>query len=129
MPDMKAIKRALVHPVQRRLVNPLGRRVAPTLLETTGRKSGQPRVTAVGGRVIDGAFWLVSEHGEHSDYVKNIKADPAVRVRLKGAWRAGVAHLLPDDDPRARLKQLPGGNSAVVRLAGTDLLSIRVDLT
>lgn len=76
MPDMKAVKRALVHPMQRRLINPLGRKVSPTLLETTGRKSGQPRVTAVGGRMIDGAFWLVSEHGEHSDYVKNIKALP-----------------------------------------------------
>ena len=123
-----SLKRAVVHNVQRRLVNPVGRKVAPTLLETTGRKSGQPRVTAVGGSVVDNAFWLVSEHGEHSDYVKNIKANPAVRVRLHGNWRTGTAHLLPDDDPVARLRQLPSANSAVVRLMGTELLTVRVDL-
>lgn len=69
-------------------------------------------------------------HARHEGhYVKIIKADPAVRVRLKGNWHNDIAHLLPDDDPHARLKQLPGGNSAVVRLVGTDLRSIRIDLT
>ena len=85
-------------------------------------------MTAVGGRVIDNAFWLVSEHGAHSDYVKNIQSNPAVRMRLGGGWRTGTAHLLPDDDAAARLRQLPSGNSAVVRLVGTDLLTIRIDL-
>jgi deazaflavin-dependent oxidoreductase (nitroreductase family) len=123
-----SLKRAVVHNVQRHLLNPVGRKVAPTLLETIGRKSGQPRVTAIGGRVVDNAFWMVSEHGEHSDYVKNIKANPAVRLRLHGNWRTGTAHLLPDDDAVARLRQLPTANSAVVRLAGSDLLTVRVDL-
>jgi deazaflavin-dependent oxidoreductase (nitroreductase family) len=99
-----------------------------TMLETTGRKSGQPRRTAVGGRVQNNQFWMVSEHGEHSDYVRNIKADPAVRVRVGGRWRNGTAHLLPDDDAAQRLGELPRLNSAVVRLMGSDLLTIRVDL-
>jgi deazaflavin-dependent oxidoreductase (nitroreductase family) len=99
-----------------------------TMLETTGRKSGQPRRTAVGGRVIGNEFWMVSEHGEHSHYVLNIKANPAVRLRLHGQWRIGTAHLLPGDDVRARLHNLPGVNSALVRLMGSDLLTIRVDL-
>ena len=98
------------------------------MLETIGRKTGQPRRTAVGGRVIDNQFWMVSEHGEHSDYVRNIKADPAVRVRIDGQWRGGIAYLLPDDDPKERLRSLPRLNSAGVRTMGTDLLTIRVDL-
>lgn len=128
MPDFNDLKRRVVHAVQRRLVNPVGRQLPVTMLETTGRKSGQPRHTAIGGRVIDNAFWLVSEHGEHADFVRNIKADPTVRVRIDGQWRSGTAHLLPDDDPVARLRQLPQLNSAVVRVMGTDLLSVRVDL-
>jgi len=123
-----SLKRSLLHPVQRHLINPVGRKVFPILLETTGRKSGQPRVTAVGGRVVDNAFWLVSEHGAHSDYVKNIQANPAVRLRLRGKWHSGTAHLMPDDDPIARLRKLPGVNSAMVRTMGTDLLTVRVDL-
>jgi len=122
------LKRQLVHRVQRLVVNPIGRQLPVTMLETTGRKSGQPRHTAVGGKVIDNQFWMVSEHGEHSDYVHNIKANPAVRVRIGGQWRNGTAHLLPDDDPRQRLRSLPRLNSAGVVAMGTDLLTIRVDL-
>ncbi|MHA3021411.1 nitroreductase/quinone reductase family protein [Mycobacterium sp. BMJ-28] len=122
------LKLRIVRTAQRYLVNPVGRRLPVTMLETTGRKSGQPRRTAVGGRVIDGAFWLVSEHGAQSDYVKNIQADPAVRVRLGGRWRTGTAHPLPDDDAAARLAELPQLNSALVRVMGSDLLTIRVDL-
>nr|WP_157517093.1 nitroreductase family deazaflavin-dependent oxidoreductase [Mycobacterium sp. MS1601] len=128
MPDLMNLKRRIVHTVQRHVVNPVGRRMPVTMLETTGRKSGQKRLTAVGGAVIDNQFWMVSEHGEHAHYVLNILANPAVRVRINGQWRSGTAHLLPDDDARARLKTLPHANSAVVRLMGTDLLTIRVDL-
>ncbi|MBI5736629.1 nitroreductase family deazaflavin-dependent oxidoreductase [Mycobacterium adipatum] len=123
-----ALKRKVVHTLQRLAVNPIGRKLPVTMLETTGRKSGQPRRTAVGGRVVDGQFWMVSEHGEHAHYVQNIKANPAVRVRIRGRWRNGIAHLLPSDDPIARLAELPQFNSAVVRLMGTDLLTIRIDL-
>ena len=128
MTDIRVLKRQVVHRIQRLVVNPVGRQLPVTMLETTGRKSGQPRRTAVGGSVVDNKFWMVSEHGEHSDYVHNIKANPAVRVRINGQWRNGTAHLLPDDDPRQRLRSLPRLNSAVVRTMGTDLLTIRVDL-
>ena len=114
--------------MQRLVVNPVGRQLPVTMLETTGRKSGQPRRTAVGGKVIDNQFWMVSEHGEHSDYVRNFKANPAVRVRVGGKWRNGTAHLLPDDDSKERLRHLPRLNSAVVRVMASDLLTIRVDL-
>jgi deazaflavin-dependent oxidoreductase (nitroreductase family) len=123
-----SLKRQLVHRVQRLVVNPVGRQLPVTMLETIGRKTGQPRHTAVGGKVIDNQFWMVSEHGDHSDYVHNIKADPAVRVRIGGEWRNGVAHLLRDDDARQRLRSLPRLNSAGVIAMGTDLLTIRVDL-
>ncbi|BBX58756.1 hypothetical protein TM48_03072 [Mycobacterium shottsii] len=114
--------------MQKLVVNPIGRQLPVTMLETIGRKSGQPRHTAVGGKLVDNQFWMVSEHGEHSDYVRNIKANPAVRVRLDGEWRSGTAHLLPDDDPLRRLANLPRLNTAVVRAIGSELLSIRVDL-
>ena len=128
MTDLANLKRQVVHRVQRLVVNPIGRQLPVTMLETTGRKSGQPRRTAVGGSLVDNQFWMVSEHGDHSDYVYNIKANPAVRVRIKGQWRTGTAHLLHDDDCWQRLRSLPRLNSAGVRTMGTDLLTIRVDL-
>jgi deazaflavin-dependent oxidoreductase (nitroreductase family) len=112
-----------------RLLNPLLRRLPlQTVLETTGRVSGLPRRTPVGGRKVGDSFWLVSEFGERSQYVRNIKADPRVRVRIRGRWHTGTARLLPDDDPVARLRRLPRFNSAGVRVFGADLLTVRVDL-
>ncbi|MFF9277775.1 nitroreductase family deazaflavin-dependent oxidoreductase [Streptomyces griseosporeus] len=114
---------------QRRVGNPVLRRLPlQTVLETTGRVSGLPRPTPVGGRRVGNSFWLVSEFGERSQYVRNIKADPRVRVRIRGRWHTGTAHLLPDDDPVARLRSLPRFNSVAVRAFGTDLLTVRVDL-
>lgn len=122
-------KHRIVTGIQRRL-NPLMRRLPlQTVLETTGRVSGVPRRTPVGGRRVGGAFWLVSEFRHRSQYVRNIEADPRVRVRIAGRWHQGTAHLLPDDDPRARLRGLPRLNSTAVQALGTDLLTIRVDLT
>ena len=114
---------------QKRIANPVARRLPfQTLLETTGRKSGKPRRTPLGGRVVGHQFWFVSEFGEQSQYVRNIQADPRVRVRLRGKWRSGTAHLVPEDDARARLEQLPAINSFGVRTFGTNLLTICVDL-
>ena len=125
---MRRLKRRIIHTAQRLVVNPLGRRLPLTQLETIGRKSGQPRRTAIGGRVIGNQFWMVSEHGGHSHYVLNIEANPAVRVRIGDQWRSGTARLMPEDDARERLRSLPGFNSALVRLMGSELLTIRVDL-
>jgi deazaflavin-dependent oxidoreductase (nitroreductase family) len=113
----------------RHIANPITRRL-PTqlLLETTGRVSGQPRRTPIGGRLAGETFWLVSDHGDASNYVRNIKMDNRVRVRIRGRWRAGTANLLPDDDPYARLATLPRFNSSMVRALGTDLRTVRIDL-
>ena len=122
-------KRHRVGFFHRRVANPITRRLpTQTLLETTGRVSGQPRRTPIGGRHDGDSFWLVSDHGHASDYVRNIKADNRVRVRIRGRWRAGTAVVLPDDDPYVRLTEFPRFNSSVVRALGTDLLTVRIDL-
>jgi deazaflavin-dependent oxidoreductase (nitroreductase family) len=124
-----SVQQRLVNAFQRRVANPLMRSLpTQTLLETTGRKSGEPRRTPVGGRLTEREFWLVSEFGDTSQYVRNIRANPRVRVRVRGRWHSGTAHPLPDDDPRARLRSLPRANSTAVRAFGTNLLTIRVDL-
>jgi deazaflavin-dependent oxidoreductase (nitroreductase family) len=104
------------------------------ILETIGRKSGRPRRTPVTNGLDEGVFWIVAEHGRRASYVKNIEANPRVRVRIGRRWRTGTARLLPDDDPRERLRYLSSMrpiarlNTATVRLMQTDLVSIRIDL-
>jgi deazaflavin-dependent oxidoreductase (nitroreductase family) len=130
-------KRQAVHFVQTRVFNPPVRLLARAglapsvaLLETTGRKSGQPRHTPVGNGLVRATdtFWLVAEHGRSAAYVRNIEANPRVRVKIGRRWRAGTAHLLPDDDPLERQKTMRAVNARAVRAMGTDLLSIRIDL-
>lgn len=129
MSNFLELKFRAVTALQRAIVNPLAKRSASqVLLETTGRVSGEPRHTPIGGSRVGDAFWFVSEHGRRSQYVRNILANPQVRLRLDGTWHSGTATLLDDDDPQARLNTLPKGNSAAVRAVGTELLTIRVDL-
>ena len=52
------------------------------ILETVGRRSGQPRRTPVTDGLDGETFWIVSEHGHGSAYVRNIEANPGVRVRI-----------------------------------------------
>lgn len=116
--------------VQRKFENPLLRQVPfQTLLETTGRTSGLPRRTPVGGQRVGRTFWLVAAHGPRAQYVRNIEGDPHVRIRLHGRWYTGTAHPLPDDDPIARMKSLPRVNSAAVRALSTHMMTVRIDLT
>ena len=134
---MNVDKFKLATTLSNRILNPAMRAAVhaglptPTvaILETTGRKSRQPRRTPVGRAVIGDTLWIVAEHGRRASYVKNIEANPRVRVRLGRRWRTGTAHLMPDDDPRERQRSMPNRmNSAMVRMMNTHLLTVRVDL-
>lgn len=127
------MKRRLTRALARYLVNPFMRLLAGwipgwALLETTGRRSGLLRRVPVGDGLRGDTLWVVAEHGRGAGWVRNVEADPDVRVRIRGRWRRGRAQPLPDDDPRARQRTIGGFNAAFVRLIGTELLTVRIDL-
>lgn len=112
-----------------RIANPIARRLpSQVVLETKGRVSGQPRHTPIGGRLDGDTFWFVSMYGESSNYMRNIKANNAVRVRIHGRWRTGHAHLMPDDDADARNAQFSWVNRTANSGLGGELLTVRIDL-
>ena len=141
-----AVKQRVLHPLQRSVVNPLvklawGLGIGPpgdALLETTGRRTGQPRRTPICDGLEGETFWLVAQQGRHADWVRNIEADPRVRVKVRSGWRthwrSGTAHILDDDDPRERQRILGRGNPArwlcvyASGAMGTSLLTVRIDL-
>jgi len=140
------MKHRVVHLLQKYLLNPpikllfaIG--IAPpgyALLETVGRNTGKARRTPVGDGRVGNQFWLVAEHGMKAGYVRNLVRHPRVRLRLRegfhARWHTGTAHVLSDDDPRERQRwlasQLPSSaaNASIVRLLGTQLLTVRIDL-
>jgi deazaflavin-dependent oxidoreductase (nitroreductase family) len=141
------MKLKIVHAIQIYLLNPpiklafrLG--IVPpsfVLLETIGRKSGQPRRTPVGDGRIGNTLWIVAEHGRRAGYVLNLSANPRVRVGIRKGlrqieWIPGTATVLPDDSTSERLRRLGALNVGQrvnawgVRMWGTDLLTVRIDL-
>jgi deazaflavin-dependent oxidoreductase (nitroreductase family) len=136
------LKRRLASGLAKYVVNPIVRGLfriglpAPgtAILETVGRKSGQPRRTPVTNGLSDGTFWIVAEHGRRAGYVRNIEANPSVRLRIGRRWRQGTAQVVPEDDPRERMRYIGSRrpitrlNTATVRLMQTDLVTIRIEL-
>ena len=84
--------------------NPLAMRLAGLIpwwvvLETTGRRSGQPRRVPLARGPRDGdVTWLISVHGRRAGFARNVEANPRVRLKLNGRWRTATAQVV-DMDP------------------------------
>jgi deazaflavin-dependent oxidoreductase (nitroreductase family) len=117
VPNRRETKRRLASGTAKYVFNPVVRGLfrlglpAPgtAILETTGRKSGRPRRNPVTNGLDDGVFWIVAEHGRRASYVRNIEANPHVRLRIGRRWRKGTARLLPDDDHESDCATSPRG--------------------
>ncbi|MFC4603683.1 nitroreductase family deazaflavin-dependent oxidoreductase [Rhodococcus kronopolitis] len=75
------------------------------LLTTTGRKSGEPRVSPLLFLEEDGRVVLVASQGgqpKHPQWYFNIKANPRVKIQIRSDVRELVARVA-DDDEHARL--------------------------
>jgi deazaflavin-dependent oxidoreductase (nitroreductase family) len=82
------------------------------LLTTTGRKSGQPRVTPLQYEEIDGEYYLGAARGLQADWVRNLQANPQVEVRVGSKRLRGTAEVISDpariaDFIEIRLKRHP----------------------
>ncbi|RIK40915.1 MAG: nitroreductase family deazaflavin-dependent oxidoreductase [Chloroflexi bacterium] len=73
-------------------------------LETVGRVSGRPHEIEIWFAVHAGALYFLAGGGERADWVRNIRANPAVRVRINGQWLHGSGRIITGeaDDPLAR---------------------------
>jgi deazaflavin-dependent oxidoreductase (nitroreductase family) len=131
------LQQSVINPVVR-LAWDLGLPIpGDALLETTGRRTGLRRRTPVCDGLEGRTFWLVAQRGRDADWVRNIEANPRVRVKVSEAhsrWRSGTAHIVDADDPRERQRIL-GQASLARRLCistwkavTTNPLTIRVDL-
>jgi deazaflavin-dependent oxidoreductase (nitroreductase family) len=63
-------------------------------LTTTGRVSGKPHTIEIWFALNDGVLYLLSGGGDGADWVKNLRKDPAVRVRVGSRTVAGRAKVV-----------------------------------
>lgn len=68
------------------------------LMTHTGRKSGQPRHTALEYRLgINGNLYSISGYGTQSQWYKNILANPIVNIQWLGGIEAYEAYPITDE--------------------------------
>ncbi|HEU5103709.1 MAG TPA: nitroreductase family deazaflavin-dependent oxidoreductase [Roseiflexaceae bacterium] len=73
------------------------------LLQTTGRKSRQPRLTPLNYAIDNGCVICLAGFGEHAHWLANIRNDPHVQVQLPDRVVRGIASEVDDQAEARRL--------------------------
>ncbi len=73
-------------------------------LTTVGRRSGRPREIEIWFGLDGETLFLLSGGRDRSDWVRNLRADPRVSVRIADRVMEGRARIVddPEEDQRAR---------------------------
>jgi deazaflavin-dependent oxidoreductase (nitroreductase family) len=66
------------------------------LLTTIGQRSGLKRVTPLQYEEINGMYYLGAARGTKADWVRNIRANPYVEIRVKNCHFSGNAEVVTD---------------------------------
>jgi deazaflavin-dependent oxidoreductase (nitroreductase family) len=85
------------------------------LLETTGRKSGQPRSVGLSHLEQDGRYFVVASYaGEDRDpaWAKNLRAQPRARVAIGGRSFSVVAQVLEGQERDAMFDRFVEADAA-----------------
>lgn len=103
------------------------------LLTTTGRRSGQPRVTPLQYEEVDDTIYICAARGLQADWFRNILANPNVQVQVKARRFHGVAEPITDcvriaDFLELRLRRHPHMVGAMLRMEGLGAQPTRAQL-
>lgn len=75
-------------------------------LETVGRVTGRRRVVelwfALDGRTV----YFLAGGRDHADWVRNLRREPRVRVRIRGRTFGGLARVVEGEPPERRAREL-----------------------
>lgn len=75
-------------------------------LTTTGRRTGTPHEIEIWFGQHGSQLYLLSGNGQRADWVRNLRAQPQVRVRLGGQRFAAQARIVSEPDELALARQL-----------------------
>jgi deazaflavin-dependent oxidoreductase (nitroreductase family) len=81
-------------------------------LTTTGRRTGQPREIEIWFTERGGRVYIIAEHRERANWVRNIQANPRVHVRV-GDRRFDATARIVDDGRESELAEAVKGLSDV----------------
>ncbi|MEZ0241021.1 MAG: nitroreductase/quinone reductase family protein [Chloroflexota bacterium] len=105
-------------------------------LETIGRRTGQPRPIEIwfAADPERNRIYILAGGRESSHWVRNVQANPAVRVRIAGRWFSGSATNIEGQPDEVPARHLVGAKYGYWK-AGTELrgwardsLAVAIDL-
>ena len=78
-------------------------------LTTTGRRSGRPHTIEIWFALESGVFYLMAGGRERADWVRNLRAEPNVILRVAGTEMEAIARVVDDDREDALARRLLAG--------------------
>ena len=78
-------------------------------LTTTGRVTGKPHEIEIWFGMVGETIYLLSGGGDKSDWVKNMRVQPKVKVRIAKRQFTGQARFELGADEEARVRRLLAG--------------------
>jgi deazaflavin-dependent oxidoreductase (nitroreductase family) len=66
-------------------------------LTTTGRRTGLPREIEIWFTERDGRFYIIAEHRDRANWVRNIRSDANVHVRVGDRRFAAAARIVEEE--------------------------------
>ena len=104
-------------------------------LVTTGRSTGKPREIEIWFGTVDGrTLYLLAGGGENAHWVRNLRKQPAVTVRVAGVIYPATARVVAsssDEDGLARkllVEKYQSGQSSDLTTWGRTALPVALDL-
>ena len=73
---------------------------------TTGRRTGNPHTIEIWFALADDTFYLLAGGGDRADWVRNMRADPKVTVRVRDASFEASTRFPDDPEENARARRL-----------------------
>ncbi len=78
-------------------------------LITTGRKSGTPHEIEIWFGIQGNSLYLLCGNGDDSDWVKNLRANPNVTVRIAQQAFTGIARIVNEDKEATMARHMLAG--------------------
>jgi deazaflavin-dependent oxidoreductase (nitroreductase family) len=78
-------------------------------LTTRGRKTGKPHEIEIWFGVDGNSIYLLSGGGDKSDWVRNLKAEPSVSVRIGKQTFEGIARIVGEENEETMARHLLAG--------------------
>jgi deazaflavin-dependent oxidoreductase (nitroreductase family) len=75
-------------------------------LTTKGRKTGKPHEIEIWFGVVDSTLYLLSGGADESDWVKNLRVNPEVTVRIGKYIFAAMARIVKNNEEELKVRPL-----------------------